>query len=188
MSVPFDSETAMETSSEDYQENTDYIEESIESSSKVESSEAISESEIIDPIIYNSGEEILLANSSGQIISVTFNSASANSSSLPSYITNTEYYDSSRILTINFTYKNYDLPELFRVSTHDLQVYDESGHALERISMQDGQDEVSAGRSADSTVYFYYEDASKKPEKIQIDYVPNYDGSVAGTAELDVEQ
>ncbi|AEA00443.1 MULTISPECIES: hypothetical protein [Aerococcus] len=140
--------------------------------------------------ISKANEEVILETADGNKASLTIKSASANPDSLPNYMHNSDYFDSSRIVVINFSYKNYDLPKNFVVNTHDLQVYDEEGHALERISKQTGYDEIAPGRSADSQVYFMYADQEHKPQKIQIDYVPmnSTNPSPVATIEVDVEQ
>lgn len=136
--------------------------------------------------IYKANEEVMLENENGNKFSITIKSASSNPSNLPSYMQKSDKFDSSRIISINFSYKNYDLPKSFNISTHELQVYDEKGHGLKRISSQAGSDKVDAGRSADSQVYFMFEDEASKPKTIQIDYVPHGVPSSVATIGLEV--
>ncbi|MCY3036229.1 hypothetical protein QP173_02425 [Aerococcus urinae] len=160
-----------------------------ESSSNTEAQENNSsqDSSQANKQIYSAGEEVMLTDGNNNV-SITINSASADPNKLPSYMHGSDFVDSSRIVMIDLSYKNYDLPENFRVSTHELQVYDEDGHGLERISQQNGQDEVGQGRSADSQVYFYYDNPEEKPETIQVDYVPMGSSDSVVTIEVDVEQ
>lgn len=78
--------------------------------------------------------------------------------------------DKNKILQIKYTYKNYGLEEPFLANSQYLTVYDQNGKAGQLTNAQDGQNEVTEGKSSDSTVWAVMPENVSDITKVSVEF------------------
>lgn len=84
-----------------------------------------------------------------------------------------EYYTDGKpdnTIEITYEYTNYSLEEAYIVSSQFVNAYDSNGKAGKNMGFQDGQTEVTAGRTAESTVWIVMEEPVESGDTIEVEY------------------
>lgn len=87
---------------------------------------------------------------------------------------------------ITYEYKNYNIDEAMDVAVQFFAAYDSDGLAGETQSIQDGQNEISKGKSARSTIWIVMDKSMLETNEIEIDYSNDFTLDFNGTATFKV--
>lgn len=123
-------------------------------------------------------EEVVYRDETGkEYISTKIVNVSSNQSKFPDYMLSMEDYDTENMVVVTIEYKNIGQDTPYGLSRSEFIAFDSTGKALEQSMQQNGQDDVSKGRSSEAQIYWHVPEA-KELNEIEIDYSPYLDGSI----------
>lgn len=131
-------------------------------------------------------ETLELGNGNKKVAEIKITNATTNQAAFPEHMIGLDDYDTTKMIAIEIEYTNVDFPENFLPSSYDFQAYDDNGKSLERVSQQDGQDEVSKGRTAKTKIFFETTTDGSNVNHIELDYTPSGSSQKIATFDLTV--
>ena len=131
-------------------------------------------------------ETLELGNGNKKVAEIKITNATTNQAAFPEHMIGLDDYDTTKMIAIEIEYTNVDFPENFLPSSYDFQAYSDNGKSLERVSQQDGQDEVSKGRTGKTKIFFKTETDGTQINHIELDYTPSGSSEKIATFDLTV--
>lgn len=142
--------------------------------------------ESLEPdLISGKNEETIFNDASGKpYYSLKIVKATTNLSETDDFYTNGL---PENTVEVTYEYKNYSYPEPMIINSQFINGYDSNGLAGTTQSIMVGQNKVSEGKSAQSTIFIVFPDAVSGMNEIDIEYLDDFSLGFDGVAKFKAE-
>lgn len=107
------------------------------------------------------------------VASIKITEASTNEVAFPEHMIYLDDYDTSKMVALTIEYENIALDNSFLPSASDFQAFTIDGKLLKRVDQQDGQDQVTQGRTGVTKIFFELPILGQEFNELELDFVPS---------------